>query len=80
MSEGKCFDVRYGDGGDRDDVVFTVFAKDETDAWDIAYKIRDETYDRDEHDFYGIDCLKSEWATEESDCENYKESEDEQEN
>ena len=71
--KGKCFDVRYG----RSDVVITVFAKDETDAWDIAYKIRDEDYDRDEHDFYGIDCLKSECATEESDCENYKESEDE---
>ena len=75
--KGKCFDVRYGDGGDRDDVVFTVFAKDETDASDIAYKIRDETYDRDEHDSHGTDCLKSEWATEESACENYEESEDE---
>ena len=75
--KGKCFDVRYGDGGDRDDVVITVFAKDETDAWDIAYKIRDQRYKRDEHDFYGVDCERSESAFEESECENYKESEDE---
>ena len=71
--KGKCFDVRYG----RSDVVITVFAKDETDAWDIAYKIRDQRYKRDEHDFYGVDCERSESAFEESECENYKESEDE---
>ncbi len=73
--KGKCFDVRYGDGGDRDDVVFTVFAKDEDDAWDEAYKLQGDN--RDEHDFFAVDCEKSECATEESDCENYEESEDE---
>ena len=69
--KGKCFDVRYG----RSDVVITVFAKDETDAWDIASDLLDEDY-KEGHDFYAVDCEKSEWASEESDCENYKESED----
>ena len=69
--KGKCFDVRYG----RSDVVFTVFAKDEEDAWDEAYKLQGDN--RDEHDFFAVDCEKSECATEESDCENYEENEDE---
>ena len=70
--KGKCFDVRYG----RSDVVFTVFAKDENEAWDEACKLRDEQFNRDEHEFYGVECEESEWATEEDDCENRKESEE----
>jgi len=63
----KCFDVRYGRG----DVVFTIFAKDETEAWDIASDLRDQQYKRDEHDFYGIECEESDSNVEPSECENY---------
>ena len=66
--KGKCFDVRYG----RSDVVITVFAKDETDAWNIASDLLDEDY-KEGHDFYAVDCERSESAFEESDCQNYKE-------
>ena len=68
--KGKCFDVRYG----RSDVVVTVFAKDETDAWNIASDLLDEDY-KEEHDFFAVDCERS--FLEESDCQNYEESEDE---
>ena len=69
--KGKCFDVRYV----RSDVVFTVFAKDENEAWDEACKLRDEQFNRDEQEVDGGEGEESEWETEEADREEKKESE-----
>lgn len=62
----KIFEVRFG----RSDVTYTIFAKDEDEASRIASEKLKEKH-ADTSDFYWVECEKSEWATEEDECDNY---------
>jgi len=73
MSDKKAYEVRYG----RSDVVYTICAKNENEAEEIASKMLDKDYP-DQSDFYFVESTESDWASE-WDCENYEESEDEDE-
>jgi len=72
MSDKKAYEVRYG----RSDVTYTICATDENEAEEIASKMLDKDYPN-ESDFYFIESTESTWAKE-WDCENYEESEGEE--
>jgi hypothetical protein len=70
MSNKKAYEVRYG----RSDVTYTICAKNEDEAEEIASKMLAKDFGK-YSDFYFIESLEANWA-EEWECENYEESEE----
>jgi hypothetical protein len=73
MSDKKAYEVRYG----RSDVTYTVCAKNKDEAEEIASKMLAKDFGK-YSDFYFIESEEANWAKE-WDCENYEESEEENE-
>jgi hypothetical protein len=70
MSNKKAYEVRYG----RSDVTYTICAKNEDEAEEIASKMLAKDFGK-YSDFYFIESEEANWAKE-WECENYEESED----